>query len=262
MAGLQGRRVLVVGASAGIGRWSAVRCSQLGAEIVVAARRADQLAETCAMAGGGHMLTVDVRDPEQCARVVNDAVTMLGGLDAVLYTVGWSPLKELQAMSAEDWQAVFEINTIAPQLITAAALPPRAADGVVSFMSSDSVADPRHSLVAYAASKAALETCLKGWRTEVLGGVRFVKITVGPTIPTDFGREFDGETLGQAFGHWTRQGMKTGYMDVTDVGNAVGDQLALCFDYPGICSDEFVLRPVEPKVALSDFGSGSGAATS
>jgi hypothetical protein len=49
---------------------------------------------------------------------------------------------------------------------------------------------------------------------------------------------------------------------VTDVGNAVGDQLALCFDYPGICSDEFVLRPVEPKVALSDFGSGSGAATS
>jgi NAD(P)-dependent dehydrogenase (short-subunit alcohol dehydrogenase family) len=254
MTGLQGRRVLVVGASAGIGRWTAVRCSQLGAQIVVAARRADQLAETCAMAGGGHLVTIDVRDAPQCTRLVDEAATMLGGLDAVLYTVGWSPLKELRAMTANDWRAVFEINTIAPQLITAAAIPHLSADGVVAFMSSDSASAPRHSLAAYAASKAALDTSLEGWRTEVLGGVRFVKITVGPTIPTDLGRDFDRTTLGRVYGHWSRQGMKAGYMDVTDVGNAIGDMLAVGFDHPAICNDELVLRPVEPVAPLADFG--------
>lgn len=259
MAGVQGRRVLVVGASAGIGRWSAVRLAQLGADVAVAARRADQLAETASLCGRAHVLTVDVRDPAACEQLVDDAVDRLGGgLDAILYTAGWSPLGELRHTTAETWRAIFEINTIGPQLITTAALAHLASDAIVAFVSSDSVHDPRHSLAPYAASKAALEATLKGWRTEVLGGVRFLKLVVGPTIPTDFGRDFDGPTLMAVFGHWTRQGMRTGYMDATDLGNQIGDLFSACFAHPAISPDEVVFRPVEPEQPHSAFGAEGG----
>ena len=82
---LQDARVLVVGASSGIGREVALQAAAAGARVVLAARRADKLAEAAAEAGDRAAVAVcDVRDGDQCDAVVRDAVEQLGGLDIVV----------------------------------------------------------------------------------------------------------------------------------------------------------------------------------
>src|ERR1700749_4476938 len=93
---LEGARVLVVGASSGIGREVAVQLGVAGARVVVAARRADRLSEVIAAVGGDTAsVGCDVRDPAQCDAVVTGAVEHLGGLDAVVYATAVDPLVRL-----------------------------------------------------------------------------------------------------------------------------------------------------------------------
>src|SRR5438094_10301617 len=95
---LQGARVLVVGASSGIGREVARQLGTNGARVVLAARRADKLAEAIAEVGPGATSVVcDVRDPEQCDAVVTAAVEQLGGLDVVVYATAVDPVVGLVA---------------------------------------------------------------------------------------------------------------------------------------------------------------------
>src|SRR5947207_1533325 len=91
-ASLEGRRVLVVGASAGIGYELGMAASGRGASVVFTARRKDRLESAVAKTTGGYAVTGDVTVPEECERIVADAVGHLGGLDLVVYSAGWAPL--------------------------------------------------------------------------------------------------------------------------------------------------------------------------
>ena len=117
--GLEGRRVLVVGASAGIGRAIAGQFVARGAQVAFCARRPDILRAAVAEAGGGAVVAGDVRVAEDCDRVVTDAVAALGGLDAVCYSAAVSPLRLLADTTADDWRAVLETNVVGAALVTA-----------------------------------------------------------------------------------------------------------------------------------------------
>src|SRR5215510_1113714 len=79
---LVGRRVLVMGASAGIGRVVAQRLCAAGAHVAFASRRKDACEEAAKEANGTAIgLSCDVTDEAQCRQVVDDAVELLGGLD-------------------------------------------------------------------------------------------------------------------------------------------------------------------------------------
>jgi len=89
---LSGKRVLVIGASAGIGRALAVRAVQEGAQVLMAARRGAELEKAAAEARGGQPVTVDVRVPEDCARLATAARETLGQIDILAFTVGAATL--------------------------------------------------------------------------------------------------------------------------------------------------------------------------
>ena len=244
---LSGRRLLVVGASSGSGRATAIALVRSGADVVFAARRTDKLKAAVEEAGAGHVVTMDVLNGESVSRGVSEAAELLGGtLDGIVYTSGMSPLRPLADLSVADWQQVFGVNTIGPNLVIAAALPYLADDAVVTVFSSDSSLQPRHSLVAYAAAKRALEATLEGWRTELLGGRRFVAVLLGPTMPTEFGDAFDAETMGATFVHWQRQGFRTGLMNADDVANGLTSCLAAMFAAPDFGIETILLRAPEP----------------
>ena len=83
---LDGRRVLVVGASSGVGRATGLGAAARGARVAFAARREEALSDAVAAAGEGCVaLTCDVRQPDECEQVVRQAVDKLGGLDGVVY---------------------------------------------------------------------------------------------------------------------------------------------------------------------------------
>ena len=91
-------RLLVVGASSGIGRAVALLAAREGIDVVAAARRADRLDEMPVAT-----VVCDARRGEDCESVVAAAVARMGGLDAVVYAAGVSPLVAVADADADVW---------------------------------------------------------------------------------------------------------------------------------------------------------------
>ncbi|HEX6420613.1 MAG TPA: SDR family oxidoreductase [Acidimicrobiales bacterium] len=263
-AALAGRRALVVGASAGIGRATAIAAVRAGAGVVLSARREATLARVVAEAGGGHAVPGDVCRPGGPAEIVAGAVAELGELDLLVYTVGFASLRPLASTDAATWHATLEANVVGLNLLVQAALPHMAAGGVVAVLSSETSSAPRHGLVPYAASKAALEASLRGWRVEH-PGTRFTCVVVGATQPSEFGDGFEAAELDRAFQSWIRHGMlQEEFMHTDDVAAVLVDTMATALAFPQVCVEDIVLRspsPVAgavwtPGAATQDRGAG------
>jgi NAD(P)-dependent dehydrogenase (short-subunit alcohol dehydrogenase family) len=238
---LAGRRVLVVGASAGIGRALATSAIAGGADVVLAARRKDRLDEVVADAGGGTPVAVDISDPDAVERLAEVAAAG-PPLDAVVTCAGVSPLRKVADMTADDWDAVLRTNVIGFNHVVRAVLPSLSPAAVVAALSSETIDQPRPALAGYTASKAALEAAIRGWRIEHPGR-RFTCVRVGATFPTEFGDAFDADLLGPTLEEWASRGlMQEEFMATGDVGQVLVDLLATLVDHPGVSLDDVVVR--------------------
>jgi NAD(P)-dependent dehydrogenase (short-subunit alcohol dehydrogenase family) len=248
---LDGRRVLVVGASAGIGRAFARAAVAAGATTVVAARRRHVLDEVVREAGGGTPIAADICIEDDRRALVEQTLEQLGGLDLVLSTVGVADLSHLLDADAASWTRTLEVNVVAQNQLLRELVPRLEPGTVVAVASSDTAMAPRAALVAYAASKAALETSLQGWRTEH-PGIRFSCVALGATIPTEFGDSFHGPTLGAAFGEWARHGqVQERYMDADEVARFLVAAYGAALDCPSLGVEHLTLRSPSRVAAAS-----------
>lgn len=175
-------RVVVVGASSGLGRCIGTGLAQRGAHVALLARRRDRLDDAAKEAGPGTLaISCDVTDQASCAAAIAEAAAGLGGIDGLVYAPGIGPLVRLEDMSADQWHAVFATNVIGASLVTAAALAHLAASGgTAAYLTSVSASEtaPWPGLGAYAASKAALDKLVEAWRGEH-PNVGFTRLVVG-----------------------------------------------------------------------------------
>jgi len=185
---LEGRRLLVVGASRGLGRAFVTRLTTDGARVFAAARNTEQLAELAEGSDHVRVTRCDVRDPESCSEVVATAVNELGGLDGLVYAPGITVITELWKATPDHWRSVLETNVVGAALVTSAAIAHlEASDGAAIYLSSVSahVTPPWIGMGLYAASKVALEKCVEVWKLEH-PRVRFSTIVVGSTKGSSF----------------------------------------------------------------------------
>jgi NAD(P)-dependent dehydrogenase (short-subunit alcohol dehydrogenase family) len=206
---LSGRRLLVVGASSGIGREIARQLSAAGAQVAVAARRRDRLDALVADFAGppGLALACDVRRPDDCKRAVEDAAARFGGLDGFVYATGMSPIAFLDRATPDEWRAVLETNLIGASLVAAAAVPHlRKAQGRAVFLGSSSVRDIYPGLNLYRTSKLALDGLIEGLRSEHRD-IDFTRVVVGQTLGTEFGLGWDPGRREEMTAMWMRQGV-------------------------------------------------------
>jgi NAD(P)-dependent dehydrogenase (short-subunit alcohol dehydrogenase family) len=203
---LSGCRVLVVGASSGVGRATGLAAALAGARVAFAARRAESLAEAVAAAGEGCVaLTCDVRRPEDCEHVVRQAVDKLGGLDGVVYAPGVSALARFSDADAELWQEVVATNLIGAALVARAAIEHlETSEGKLVLLGSSSVGRPYPGLVPYAATKAGLHELARGLRAEY-PWLRVTTFIVGPSI-TGFADNWDPNVATEMFERWVAEG--------------------------------------------------------
>src|SRR4051794_25264392 len=110
---LEGRRILVVGASAGIGRAFAVSAVRGGAKVVLTARRMTELRSAADEAGGGTAVAGDIADDASRRTVLGAAVDALGQIDLVLCTVGVATLGYAKDADAHTWEQTFRTNVVA-----------------------------------------------------------------------------------------------------------------------------------------------------
>jgi hypothetical protein len=105
---------IVTGASSGIGKETALAFARKGYAVVLAARRADQLADVataCDAAGGlGRTIPTDVAQRKQVEALVSAAVGEFGRVDVMVNNAGFGQFARVCEMSEEDLRAIFEVN--------------------------------------------------------------------------------------------------------------------------------------------------------
>ncbi len=204
---LKGARILVVGASSGIGRSVGVQAAAAGARVAFAARRRELVHEAAAEAANGSVgVELDVRDQASIRGAIAATVDQLGGLDAVVYATGVDRLVRLVDAPPEIWRETFETNVMGAGLLTAAALPHLAATrGRAVYLSASSVPRPLPGMGVYAASKAALETMVRAWQAEH-PNLAFAIIRVGSALPTGVMESWDTDLLMNLAPEWDRLG--------------------------------------------------------
>jgi NAD(P)-dependent dehydrogenase (short-subunit alcohol dehydrogenase family) len=247
---LTGYRLLVVGASSGIGRAAGLLASRAGARVAFAARRKQRLAEAVTEASGEAIAVVcDVRSERECAGAVAEAAGALGGLDALLYTAGMSPLGLLATATQAEWQTVLETNLVGAALVTAAAIPHlRASGGRAVYVSSYSVRQPLPGLGLYRVSKVALDALIEAYRAEY-PEIEFTRVVLGNTNGTEFARHWGRERTEEVTRAWIERGLFPAptMMPVDTAAEALVSVLAL----RGFVDDVAVMpRPRDPEARI------------
>jgi short-subunit dehydrogenase len=188
---MQGKRVLLTGASSGIGRALAAQLAARGALLVLAARRADLLEDLAEeIAAGGHrrpeVAPADLSEPGAAQGLATAALSALdGSLDVLINNAGAS-LTGAQSMIGDmpDARAVFEVNLWSPLALSAAVVPVMrtAGAGTIVNVTSTVQAVPLPLLGYYAASKAALAQATRSLRHELREtAIRVVEVVPGST---------------------------------------------------------------------------------
>jgi 3-oxoacyl-[acyl-carrier protein] reductase len=126
MKQLEGRVALVTGASQGIGRACALRLSEQGANIALAARNIDKLkqveAEIASAGGQAASFAMDVAQEDQIKSTFKAAIERFGKLDILVNNAGITRDQLVMRMKRADWNAVLDTNLTGPYLCIQAAI--------------------------------------------------------------------------------------------------------------------------------------------
>src|SRR6267142_5336307 len=198
MATLQGKTALVTGASRGIGRATASALANAGAQVLVHYGRSAQDAESLvagirSKGGRANALRADLGTPEGPTLLAKEVRSIVGErLDVFVSNAGISKVGTIKDHTAEDFDNLFATNVRSPFFLVQQLLPVLGEGSniiVISSLGARAVVGKpgldNPSILAYAATKGALETLVKNWAA-ILGpqGIRVNAVAPG-VIDTD-----------------------------------------------------------------------------
>ena len=124
MGQLDGRRVLITGASSGIGEATAEAIVAEGGSVALGARRKDRLDELASKLDGNAIaIEADIGDEAQAKALVEGSIEGLGGLDGLVNNAGVMLLGPLQGADPEEWRTMINVNCLGLLYCTHYALP-------------------------------------------------------------------------------------------------------------------------------------------
>ncbi len=170
---IEGKVVVITGASSGLGEATARLLSAQGAHVALGARRLDRiqtLADGLKARGGKALaLATDVTQPNQVKGLVDAAVQAFGRVDVMINNAGLMPLSPFERLKIDDWDRMIDVNIKGVLYGIAAALPYMKQQKAGHFINVSSVAGhkvrPGNSV--YAATKHAVLALSEGLRMEV-----------------------------------------------------------------------------------------------
>ncbi len=159
---LSDRRIVVTGASSGLGAHTVRLLVERGARVLAAARREERLAALAAecAAAPGRLVTcrADVTVEADVRALIDTAVEQLGGIDVLVNNAGSETQGPIEVLSDEAFEAMFRTNVQSIVRCVRAALPAlRASGGMVINLGSTVVSRPPRGRFGYVATKGAVE---------------------------------------------------------------------------------------------------------
>lgn len=170
---IKGKVVVITGASSGMGEAAAKHLAQLGAAVVLGARRTDRiekLAKEIQESGGKALaIATDVTQRDQVKKLVDTAVEKFGRVDVILNNAGVMPLSPMDRINVEEWNTMIDVNIKGVLNGIAAVLPYMKEQKFGQIINTSSVAGHKvfNGSAVYSATKYAVRALTEGLRMEV-----------------------------------------------------------------------------------------------
>jgi len=241
---LGGRRVLVTGASSGIGAATCRSIVAVGGSVAMLARRKERLDELSGELGPSAVgIPCDVTDLDALEAAVDEAATALGGLDGVIAVAGKSMVGTISTGTPERWRELLELNLVGPLATVRRAVWHFVGEGRhdVVLVGSTGAITPMPGAGIYAASKRGLRAAFDALRLELAPA----GINVSYVMPGMFDTEgltveglvFDGEPPPDYVPWFAGEGAPGSAADLAEI-------IAMVIGLPeGLSINELVVRP-------------------
>jgi NAD(P)-dependent dehydrogenase (short-subunit alcohol dehydrogenase family) len=204
---LKGRKAVITGGDSGIGRAIAIAYAREGADVLIAYLNEDEDAQETARlveeAGQKAILVAgDIREEEHCRLIINKAVLEFGGIDILVNNAAFQMSRQsLQEVSSEEWDRTFKTNIYPMFYLCKIAEEYLKPGSTVINTTSVNAYKPRPTLIAYAATKGAIQNFTSNlaqlWAEK---GIRVNCVAPGPIwtplIPSTMSAE-EVKTFGQ-----------------------------------------------------------------
>lgn len=194
---LEGKTILVTGASSGIGKATAIECSKLGANVFLSARNRERLEQTLSeMTPGNHsIITADMTHLEDVQKLAEEVSV----LDGIALIAGINDKMIIKKIDDEYVSKMLSTNLSGPAMLVKSLLKGKkiAKQASIVFMSSVSAFYPSVSNAMYAASKAAVNQFAKVLALEVLPLKARVNCIQPAFVETEMINKYSEETLSE-----------------------------------------------------------------
>ncbi len=242
MKNIEGKVVVVTGASSGIGEAIVRKLAKDGASVVLAARRKDRLEkivnEINAQGGKAAYYVVDVTVEKQVKDMIDDVVARQGRLDVLIGNAGLMAQAPLSSMKVNEWDRMIDINIKGVLYGVAAVWPVFEKQQSGHFINISSVAGIKVAAgtgTVYSATKYAVRALSEGIRVESAGKFRSTVIYPGYV---------ESELMYGSSDEKTREAIIAGYAKYAIPADSVANAVAYAISQPDDTAiNEIVIRP-------------------
>lgn len=219
---LEGKTILVTGASSGIGRQCAIDCSKMGAKIVAIGRNFERLEEVrLEMVGNNACYQYDLTDLDDIKDLISTIVVENGKLDGFVHAAGVEITNPFKLATPREYESLYRVNCLSAFEIAKNCSDFRLfnKNGSVVMISSISGIIARRGLSAYAASKGALVSASRVMSVELASrGIRVNTISPGTILTPMMQKALN--TMNEEEKRKRIEGFPLGLGKATDISNA------------------------------------------
>lgn len=240
MSEINGKVVVITGASSGIGEATAKLLASRGAHVVMGARRVEKLEALASLiqAEGGSALyqQLDVTSIEQMQSIIRLAQSRFGRVDVIVNNAGVMPLSPLEALKIDEWNRMIDVNIRGVLHGIAAGLPvmKEQQSGHMINVASIGAYSVTPTAAVYCATKYAVRAITEGLRQEIDADIRVTLVSPGVT---------ESELAESITDDGAREIMKT-YRRNALPASAIARAIAYAIEQPAdVDVNELVVRP-------------------
>ncbi|GIO54007.1 oxidoreductase [Paenibacillus sp. SSG-1] len=240
MSEINGKVVVITGASSGIGEATAKLLASRGAHVVMGARRVERLEALASLieAEGGSALyqQLDVTSIEQMQSIIHLAQSRFGRVDVIVNNAGVMPLSPLEALKIDEWNRMIDVNIRGVLHGIAAGLPVMKEQqfGHMINVASIGAYSVTPTAAVYCATKYAVRAITEGLRQEIDANIRVTLVSPGVT---------ESELAESITDDGARDFMKT-YRRNALPASAIARAIAYAIEQPAdVDVNELVVRP-------------------
>jgi NADP-dependent 3-hydroxy acid dehydrogenase YdfG len=240
---IEGKIIVITGASSGLGESTARHLAKLGATIVVGARRTDRLdaivQDVQTRGGKALAVTVDVTNRAEVEDLVKRAVDMFGRIDVLVNNAGIMPIAPLSLLKVDEWDRMIDVNIKGVLYGIAAALPymqKQNSGHVINIASVFGIKVFAPGGTVYCATKNAVRVLTEGLRVEVhANNIRTTIISPGAV---------DSELKNTTSDEASAKTVKTLYKTWAIPSDSIARAIAFAIEQPAeVDINEVVVRP-------------------